>query len=141
MNSIGGYCQKCGAPFYVPSVWHGIIPPQPIPTCNCWNVSNTTYTTDTVCDYNFKSKEIKDPSKMCSPFPTEGQDEECIVAGCKNRKSQGKFVGDICSSCYEMITTGDASKNSTNFIHSLCEKNKKKKKKIKEMEQTISKFK
>jgi len=133
MNSIGGYCQKCGAPFYVPSVWHGIIPPQPIPSCNCWNVSKTSSTTDTVCGCNFKSEEIKDPSNIRSPFPTEGQDEECIVAGCKNRKSQGKFVGDICSPCYEMITTGNVNINSTNFISSLNSKFKELKKQVREI--------
>lgn len=31
-------CGKCGAPYSLPSVWHGIIPPTPQPSCNCWNL-------------------------------------------------------------------------------------------------------
>jgi hypothetical protein len=38
MQVIGGYCWKCGAPFYVPDAWGGINPPQATPTCGCWNV-------------------------------------------------------------------------------------------------------
>jgi len=43
----------------------------------------------------------------------------CVVKGCNNKKDQGAFVGDICSACYTMITTGDASIRSTNFINKL----------------------
>ena len=32
--------------------------------------------------------------------------DECVVAGCTNEKHQGKFVGDICSACYDHITKG-----------------------------------
>ena len=46
-NSIGGHCGKCGAPFYVPTIWHGITPPPPQPTCGCWNTGNVV-TTDKI---------------------------------------------------------------------------------------------
>jgi len=45
--------------------------------------------------------------------------EKCIVKGCNNKKTEGEFVGDICRPCYEMLTTGDISKPSTNFLHKL----------------------
>ena len=44
---FSGHCAKCGAPYYLPTVWHGIIPPQPTPTCNCWNTGTISTTTDT----------------------------------------------------------------------------------------------
>ena len=31
----------------------------------------------------------------------------CIVKGCENYKNQGRFVGNLCSSCYGFLTTGD----------------------------------
>jgi hypothetical protein len=43
----------------------------------------------------------------------------CVIKGCNNKKDQGAFVGNICSACYTMITTGDASIRSTNFINKL----------------------
>jgi hypothetical protein len=33
-------------------------------------------------------------------------DNKCIVHGCSNHTNQGRFVGDVCSPCYTMITTG-----------------------------------
>ena len=44
-HSVGGHCGKCGAPFYVPTIWHGVIPPPPQPTCGCWNQGTTITTT------------------------------------------------------------------------------------------------
>ena len=44
MTQIGN-CPKCGAPIYVPSIWHGITPPPPMYTCGC-NSSFTTVVTD-----------------------------------------------------------------------------------------------
>jgi hypothetical protein len=35
---VAGHCGKCGAPYYAPSVWHGVLPPAPQPTCACWNL-------------------------------------------------------------------------------------------------------
>ena len=58
-------------------------------------------------------------------------DEECKVFGCKNRKSQGRFVGNICCPCYDMITSGDASKMSKNFIKKLYDENQRLRKQFK----------
>ncbi len=43
----------------------------------------------------------------------------CMVYGCQNCSDQGHFVGDMCAPCYEMITRGDTSVRSTNFINKL----------------------
>jgi len=43
---------------------------------------------------------------------------KCIVKGCTNRSTEGTFVGDICSPCYEMITTGEI-RPSNNFISAI----------------------
>jgi hypothetical protein len=32
---------------------------------------------------------------------------KCIVKDCKNHSHQGKFIGDLCSPCYQFITTGE----------------------------------
>jgi len=34
------------------------------------------------------------------------KDNKCIVHGCSNRADQGMFVGEMCSPCHTMITTG-----------------------------------
>ena len=46
-NSIAGHCGKCGAPYTVPTIWHGITPPPMTPSCRCWNSGETTTTTGT----------------------------------------------------------------------------------------------
>ena len=35
MKTQVGSCPKCGAPIYVPSIWHGITPPPNEYTCGC----------------------------------------------------------------------------------------------------------
>ena len=45
MNTVTGYCPRCGAPIYVPSVWHGIIPPPSQYSCGCFHNESETYTT------------------------------------------------------------------------------------------------
>jgi hypothetical protein len=32
--------------------------------------------------------------------------DKCIVHGCSNHTSQGRFVGEMCGPCHTMITTG-----------------------------------
>ena len=44
--------------------------------------------------------------------------EECMVKGCTNKKNEGGFVGDLCSPCHEMITTGKIGSGAT-FIHKM----------------------
>lgn len=34
-SSVFAFCNKCGAPIVVPTVWHGTIPPTPQYTCGC----------------------------------------------------------------------------------------------------------
>lgn len=65
-NQIGGSCGKCGAPYYVPSVWNSILPPSPQPTCNCWNTGKTYTTTDSTgivfdSDYQQSLRTLKRP--------------------------------------------------------------------------------
>lgn len=41
--------------------------------------------------------------------------KKCIVNGCKNKKSQGNFVGDLCRPCYKYITEGKIGPTSSLF--------------------------
>lgn len=43
---------------------------------------------------------------------------KCLVKGCNNHKHQGKFVVDLCSPCYNMLTSGNIAFGET-FIHTL----------------------
>lgn len=58
---------------------------------------------------------------------TKVKDEECILHGCTNKKSEGNFIGDICVPCYKIITQGDLKQPSTNFIHKLAKRKSKSK--------------
>ena len=51
--------------------------------------------------------------------------EKCVVSGCTNKTNEGPFVGNMCSPCYAMITKGDASQPSNNFIHKLYNERQK----------------
>lgn len=43
LNPPAGACGKCGAPYTYPSgPWMSIIPPTPVPSCNCWNVQTVS---------------------------------------------------------------------------------------------------
>lgn len=42
MNKIVGHCPKCGAPIYVPFMWHGITPPEAMYSCACVSYRNTS---------------------------------------------------------------------------------------------------
>jgi hypothetical protein len=41
---------------------------------------------------------------------------KCIVKGCDNR---AKFNGDVCPSCWVMLTTGTITGTGHNFLHDL----------------------
>lgn len=45
MFSIVGACPICGAPMYVPMVWHGIIPPPVTRSCGCFPDKKYEYAT------------------------------------------------------------------------------------------------
>lgn len=34
------------------------------------------------------------------------QEQHCIVYKCKNRRDQGRFIGDLCAPCYEYLRSG-----------------------------------
>lgn len=40
---------------------------------------------------------------------------KCIVHGCTNHENEGGFVGDICSPCYNIITTGNITPTNAWF--------------------------
>jgi hypothetical protein len=42
-----GNCPKCGAPIYVPTVWHGILPPPNMYSCGCFPSARTMTETHT----------------------------------------------------------------------------------------------
>ena len=45
MYAIVGYCPKCGAPMYVPTVWMGVIPPPVTRSCGCFPDTSKIVTT------------------------------------------------------------------------------------------------
>lgn len=49
MWTIVSHCPKCGAPIYVPMIWHGVIPPPPEYSCTCFTLrgQQTVLTTKT----------------------------------------------------------------------------------------------
>ena len=53
------------------------------------------------------------------PQPAERGDK-CIVKGCDNHTNEGGFRGDLCTPCYELLTTGNVSLSyGHTFIHNL----------------------
>jgi hypothetical protein len=48
----------------------------------------------------------------------------CLVMGCENKTDQGRFVGDLCAPCHQMLITGVAAYGNT-FVHKLAEENLK----------------
>lgn len=48
--------------------------------------------------------------------------KKCLVLGCKNYSDAGTFVGDLCSPCYDMLTTGRVHKNNITFIGEMNKK-------------------
>lgn len=47
----------------------------------------------------------------------------CIVKGCINTRDQGKFIGDLCAPCHEMLTTGEI-KHTRSFLAQFKEADK-----------------
>lgn len=43
--------------------------------------------------------------------------KKCIVHGCTNCTDAGYFIGDLCTPCHAMITTGRVPENGPTFIH------------------------
>lgn len=44
--------------------------------------------------------------------------DKCIVKDCPNRKGEGRFIGDLCSPCHAMLSTGTVGHGET-FIHKM----------------------
>lgn len=42
-----GACPRCGAHIFVPTVWHGVIPPAAHHSCSCNWARSRTWTTST----------------------------------------------------------------------------------------------
>lgn len=47
-NQIAGHCGKCGAPYWIPTIWYGTGKPPIEPTCNCWNTYTVTVDPHTI---------------------------------------------------------------------------------------------
>ena len=47
MYTIVGYCPKCGAPIYSPTVWFAITPPPTMYPCGCFSQNKNTVTSTT----------------------------------------------------------------------------------------------
>lgn len=72
-----GTCPKCGAPIYVPTIWHAVIPPPPRYSCACFGVDAEKYATSTYAGDNkdpvYINKKIENPDSddFSSPPPTD----------------------------------------------------------------------
>lgn len=44
---------------------------------------------------------------------------KCIVYGCKNHEGEGGFVGDLCTPCYTMLSTGVVHSKTDSFLAEL----------------------
>jgi hypothetical protein len=55
-----GNCPKCGAPIYVPTVWHGILPPPNMYSCGCFPSARTMTETHTKTNPYFKGFKCKE---------------------------------------------------------------------------------
>ena len=59
------------------------------------------------------------------------EEKHCIVYGCTNKSSEGRFIGDLCVPCYEMLSTGKFNFNSSNLVVTIANENKKLKEQLK----------
>jgi hypothetical protein len=54
------------------------------------------------------------------------EDDKCKIPCCNNRKSQGEFIGDLCTPCYKYLYKGEgiysqAFRNSKRINENLIE--------------------
>lgn len=61
-------------------------------------------------------------SSCIDPMEGETNVKKCLVHGCKNSSDQGTFIGDLCSPCHNMITTGNIHPCNITFIGKLYKK-------------------
>lgn len=53
--------------------------------------------------------------------PPTKSSTKCIVKGCNNYHGQGRFIGELCSPCHQMLSSGNGAYNST-FVGDLYQK-------------------
>ena len=44
---------------------------------------------------------------------------KCLVKGCNNHSTEGRFIAGLCAPCHTMLTTGAVSTPGNTFVHSL----------------------
>jgi len=87
-------CPKCGAPIYLPSVWHGITPPPQTPSCNCWNLgthSNQEYIPSPEYDIphlNIPQVEIPMTTELAKKFQLQEAFQEFVAKGTQEAKAK-----------------------------------------------------
>lgn len=72
-------CPQCGAPIYVPGVWHGIVPPTPTYSCFCRSDS-TSSTVDTggKIKWHYENTPTIVPAQEEKAFQPGSVDKEAI---------------------------------------------------------------
>lgn len=84
-----------------------------------WNDRQTSYNNTQI----FKTEwDVMYKASDFSPAGEIKQKEErnkCIVRGCENHSDQWHFIGDLCTPCHTMITTGKILEGGKTFIHEM----------------------
>ena len=44
--------------------------------------------------------------------------DKCIIFGCTNHKLQGRFIGNLCGPCHDMLASGEPKYGQT-FVHEM----------------------
>ena len=47
--------------------------------------------------------------------------DKCIILGCTNHKLQGRFIGNLCGPCHDMLVSGEPKFGQT-FVHEMRER-------------------
>ena len=63
---------------------------------------------------------------------------KCLIHGCQNHSHEGRFVGELCGPCYDMLTTGKLGHGKT-WIHDTINTQKAEIKQIHEDNRTLVK--
>lgn len=53
----------------------------------------------------------------------KNEPKKCFVKGCLNYSDQGRFVGDLCAPCREMLETGRVHHRNLTFVGKLSQEN------------------
>lgn len=82
-----GACQRCGAPIYVPFVWHGVIPLPPTYTCSCNGTGGTPGVTITPTTARPNPDMAKVWERLLGEHPGT---IECAICGRRLKVEDGK---------------------------------------------------